>query len=73
MKDNSMFVKSSKCSFDVEKIEYLGKFISAQRVETDPNKSYVLNSWQVPSGVKELRGFLGLAGYYRKFVRICFN
>ena len=69
MQSNQMYAKASKCSFAVQKIEYLGHFISANGVETDPQKLTVVTSWQVPSNVKELRGFLGLAGYYRKFVR----
>ncbi|XP_074342931.1 uncharacterized protein LOC141680663 [Apium graveolens] len=66
MKDNNMFMKASKCAFAVQKIEYLGHFISAQGVETDPNKVSAVNSWQVPRSVKELRGFLGLAGFVKK-------
>ncbi|XP_074351534.1 putative mitochondrial protein AtMg00860 [Apium graveolens] len=69
MSKNDMYIKPSQCFFAIKKIEYLGHFISEKGIETDPQKLSAINSWQVPTNVKELRGFLGLAGYYRKFVR----
>lgn len=69
MRDNMLFAKESKCAFGVKRIEYLGHFISQKGVETDPSKISAVNSWPVPTNVKDVRSFLGLAGYYRKFVR----
>lgn len=69
MKNNQMYVKQSKCTFVVNKVEYLGHFISGQGVETDPSKISAVESWPIPRNVKELRSFLGLTGYYRKFVK----
>jgi hypothetical protein len=63
------YVKLSKCTFAKQQIAYLGHVISQKGVATDPTKVEVVASWPVPSNVKDLRGFLGLAGYYRKFVR----
>jgi hypothetical protein len=66
---NHMFIKRSKCSFAQPQLEYLGHIIGAQGVATDPTKVKVVQEWPIPSTVKQVRSFLGLAGYYKKFIR----
>lgn len=69
MQHHKLYAKGSKCAFGVLEVEYLGHFISATGVATDPKKIDVVKAWKIPITVKQLRGFLGLAGYHRRFIR----
>ncbi|KAJ0745438.1 putative nucleotidyltransferase, Ribonuclease H [Helianthus annuus] len=69
MRDNSLKAKRSKCSFAGGKVEYLGHVITEKGVSTDPTKLIAIQEWPTPGTIKELRGFLGLAGYYRRFIK----
>jgi hypothetical protein len=62
-------VKRNKCTFAQPKLVYLGHVIGADGVAADPKNISTVQRWATPSNVKEVRGFLGLAGYYRKFVK----
>ena len=61
-------LKGSKCEFFQRQVNYLGHIVSDAGIHTDPDKIAVLKEWKPPTNVKELRSFLGFAGYYRRFV-----
>jgi hypothetical protein len=69
LQTNTLFVKLSKCSFGVEEIEYLGHVVTGQGVSMDKDKVQAVHDWPVPKNIKQLRGFLGLTGYYRRFIK----
>lgn len=65
----NLFAKPSKCTFGQQHVEYLGYIISEQGVATDPAKIVAVQQWPSPLNVTQRRGFLGLAGYYRRFIK----
>jgi hypothetical protein len=69
LQDHQLFVKLSKCSFGVSEIEYLGHVVSGQGVSMDREKIQAVLDWPPPKNIKQLRGFLGLTGYYRRFIQ----
>ena len=69
LKDHQLYAKPSKCFFGVQEVEYLGHIVSHEGVKVDPNKIKAIKEWKIPTTIKHLRGFLGLTGYYRKFVK----
>ena len=69
LQQHQLFVKRSKCAFGVSSISYLGHIISEAGVAMDSAKVQAVADWPQPRSVRAVRGFLGLAGYYRKFVQ----
>ena len=69
LRDNQLYAKFSKCEFWLEEVVFLGHVISAKGVYVDPKKIEAILSWNPPTSVHEVRSFLGLAGYYRRFVQ----
>lgn len=69
LRKHQLFVKKSKCQFFRNSIEYLGHIISQKGVSADPSKTQAMTEWPIPKNLKGLRGFLGLTGYYRRFIQ----
>ncbi|KAL8123137.1 hypothetical protein AgCh_011215 [Apium graveolens] len=68
LKEHSLFANIKKCEFAKTTIAYLGHVILEAGVAVDQEKVKVVLEWSIPRNLRELRGFLGLTGYYRKFV-----
>jgi hypothetical protein len=69
LSQHSLVANRKKCHFAQRTVEYLGHLISEEGVAVDPCKVQSVEQWPTPKNVKGVRGFLGLAGYYRKFIR----
>ena len=69
MRDNQLFANKKKCVIAHSQIQYLGHMISSKGVEADEEKIKDMTNWPQPKDVIGLRGFLGLTGYYRRFVK----
>ena len=68
LRERQLYAKLSKCQFWLDKVAFLGHVISVEGVSVDPHKIEAVVNWKPPKNVSEVRSFLGLAGYYRKFV-----
>jgi hypothetical protein len=68
LREHKLTLKRPKCSFGEESVAYLGHIISEAGVAMDPAKVTVVETWPRPRTLRALRGFLGLTGYYRKFI-----
>jgi hypothetical protein len=68
LREHQLYAKLSKCSFYQRKIHYLGHIISKEGIVVDPEKVEAIREWSAPRNVVEVRSFMGLAGYYRRFI-----
>ncbi|KAL0296015.1 UNVERIFIED_CONTAM: Retrovirus-related Pol polyprotein from transposon.6 [Sesamum radiatum] len=68
LKEEELYAKLSKCEFWVNQVVFLGYVISSDGVIPNPSKVKAIMEWRVPKNATEVRSFLGLAGYYRRFV-----
>lgn len=68
LQNHQLYVKMSKCAFFLSSIQFLGHVVSGNGISVDPSKTAAITEWAAPTTLKQLQGFLGLAGYYRRFV-----
>jgi hypothetical protein len=68
LREYQLYAKFSKCAFWLEEIQFLGHVLSAKGIAVDPSKVKDILEWKSPTTVHQVRSFLGLAGYYRRFI-----
>ncbi|XP_019166516.1 PREDICTED: uncharacterized protein LOC109162252 [Ipomoea nil] len=68
LREKQLYAKLSKCEFWKDRVAFLGHVITKEGIRVDPTKIRAVKEWPTPKTVPEIRSFLGLAGYYRRFV-----
>jgi hypothetical protein len=68
LREHQLYAKFSKCAFWLEEIQFLGHVLSAKGIAVDPSKVKDILEWKPPTTVHQVRSFLGLAGYYHRFI-----
>ena len=68
LREHKLYAKFSKCEFWLKKVPFLGHVLSENGISVDPSKVQEVMDWKAPTSVHEVRSFLGLAGYYRRFI-----
>jgi hypothetical protein len=68
LREHQLYAKFSKCEFWIKEVLFLGHVVSPERIMVDPGKVKDVLEWKPPTSVSEVRSFLGLVGYYRRFI-----
>ena len=68
LREHKLYAKFIKCEFWLTEVKFLGHMVSALGVSMDPEKVEAIMSWERPKSFFEIRSFLGLAGYYKRFI-----
>jgi Reverse transcriptase (RNA-dependent DNA polymerase)/RNase H-like domain found in reverse transcriptase len=69
LRTHDLYLRPEKCEFEREEVEYLGLIVRRGEVTMDPVKVHAITGWPAPRGLRELRGFLGFANFYRRFIQ----
>lgn len=69
LKDNEFYAKLKKCTFEAPELTFLGHVIGRDGIKPDPKKIQAVQDWPIPKTVTDVRSFLGLANYFRKFIQ----
>ena len=69
LEENDLYVKPEKCAWKVQKVNFLGVVMGEGKIEIEEDKVVGVLNWPVPKTVRDIRKFLGLANYYRRFVK----
>ncbi|XP_071705189.1 uncharacterized protein [Rutidosis leptorrhynchoides] len=64
-----LYAKFSKCAFWLKEVQFLGHVVSSKGIQVDPAKTEAIEKWETPKTPTQIRQFLGLAGYYRRFIQ----
>ena len=69
LREQQLYAKFSKYGFWIEEIAFFGHIVSKEGVKPDPSKIKAIMKWEAPRNITKIRSFLGLAGYYRRFMQ----